>query len=760
MISHVIKRNGQTMPFEPAKLNGWGIWASHELKHVDWVGAVLHVVGTSPSVVSSKDLQNSLIDYCLTIPSWEYHRMAGRLYISLLYKQIYDDKIPTIRQVHKNLVQAELMDPAFYNSYSYEDYKALEKIIDHSADLAMAHYQIKQSMNKYSLMDRVDNVYYETPQFTLMRVAMRMCQNKGKGAKRIARIKRHYQAYIKANIPTPYLTNSGTKQSGFISCCLHVNDDNLGSLAAANHISYMMTATSAGIGSKSRTRAEGDKVRGGSISHAGRINYNRAEVAMINANMQNGRGGAETQYFDCIDMEALAIIPMKNPMTPLARQVRGLDYGFCFNKHFADYAARSAEYCLFSYKDHPELFDGLCDKDPNRYYALYDAAVAGKSRRVNINARELLHKVLGQSVEVGQMYTSNLTELNIHTPFKEAIQQSNLCAEIALVTKPYKSVVELYKNHYDEGDGEVATCAIGGISVGLIESEEDYANVAWVILDMIHTAITETTFPFPQVAFTSRQRMSAGVGISDLAHLMAKNNKNFYDQEGRDFIHQVSERHYWHLLNASLELSKEFGNAPWMHKTEWPNGWLPIDTYNKNVDELVTVPLQYDWESKRQEVIANGGHAFSVLVASMPAEQSSIRAGTTNGPYPVRDIDLKKTNDQDNFDYVVPESDLYREAYARNLSWDIDVERMIDGYAIMQKWHDQSISADLWYKVVGVKKIRSHDLCRGFFRMVKYGVPNRYYLNSYTGKGKALNEVNIVVGEVEPVQAECEGCKL
>lgn len=767
MINIVVKRDGTEQEFDPAKLNGWGIWASNNLgKHVDWIGAVLHVVSTSPEKVTTQELQETLIRYCLSKPSWAYHRMAGRLYISLLNKQIYNDQIPTIKNAFAKLVEAGMMTKEFFKSFSAKDYEELEKIIKHSRDLDVAHYQIKQALEKYSLKDRVDEIYYETPQFSMMRVAMRMCQNKGKGSKRIARIKRHYEAYSKdhVNVPTPYYTNSGTANSGFLSCCLHMNDDNLMSLATANHISYMMTASSAGIGGKSRTRAAGDKVRGGLIEHMGRINYNRAEVAMINANMQNGRGGSQSQFFDCIDIESLAIIPMKNPITPAAKQVRGLDYGFCYNEHFVEKAAKNLDYYLFSNKDHPELFDAIANPDLAAYTKMYEAAVAGPNRRVKVNARDFLMMVLEQSVEVGQMYTVDLSLMNGDgTPFLDPIFQSNLCLEIRLPTRPYKHIMELYKDHYDEGDGEVAVCAIAGVSVGKCETEEDYKEAAWVALDMIHTAIHETSYPFPQVAFTAKQRMNAGVGVVDLAHLMAKNNKNFDDLEGRNFIHKVMERHYYYLLEASIELAEEFGNAPWMHKTKWPKGWLPIDGYKKTIDEIVTEPYHYDWEAKRQILIERGGHAFSTLGANMPAESSSIKSGTTNGPYQVRDIDIKKRNDQDAFDYVVPESDLYMDSYKRNIVWDTDIEHIAMNYGIIQKFTDQTTSADIWYKVQGSDKINSHDLLRGFFALRKYGVPTRYYLNTLTGKGKSLNEATTIVPvkQEEPQQAaDCVGCKL
>lgn len=759
MIENVIKRNGDIQPFDAQKLNGWGIWASNELgEYVDWTEAVLEVVSTAKPTMTTEELQNSLIDYCLAKPSFAYNRMAGRLYIALLYKQIYDNKIPTVKEVFAKLNNVGIVTDEFFTSYTDEDYEKLNELIDHSYDLNYAHYQIKQSMEKYSMKDRVDNIYYETPQFSMLRVAMRSCMNKGKGQKRIDRIKRHYYSHRQdiTNVPTPYYTNSGTANNGYLSCCLHQSTDELGSLATGDHISYMMTAASAGIGSKIYTRASRDKVRGGLIEHQGRINYLRAQDAMINANMQNGRGGSETQFFDCVDMESLVIIPMKNPMTPVARQVRGLDYSFCFNQFFAKKAALNEDYYLFSFKDHPELFTEMTSKNPEDYEAIYQAAVDGKAKRIKIKARDLLKQALGQSVEVGQMYTLDLTATNIHTPFLEPISQSNLCLEICLVTKPYKHVTELYKDYYEEGDGEVAVCAIAGISVGKVsmndeEAEEQIKEAAWVALDMIHTAIHETDYPFPQVKFTATQRMSAGVGIIDLAHDLARRGLKYDTPEGLAYIHKVSERHYWHLLNASLELSQEFGNAPWMHKTAWPDGWLPIDTYNKNVDKLVKPEYRYDWEEMRRRIIANGGHAFSVLVANMPAESSSIKTGTTNGVYPIRGVDLKKGNDQLSYDYVVPDSD----SLDYQIVWDIDPVDMAKVYGVIQKFTDQTTSADIWYKIQGDAVLLSHDLLRVFFAFVEYGVKSRYYLNSLTGKDVDLSKVVNLLSSID-----CQGCKL
>lgn len=763
MIERIIKRNGEVEDFSPRKLNGWGEWASKTLgNYVDWSEVVLHVVSTLPQDVTSEQLQQALISHCLTKATWSYNRMAGRLYAALLYKKLYDDNIPTVKSLFSKLVKVGLMDVNFFEAFSDEDYTQLEGVIDHKRDLNYAHYQIEQSVKKYALKNRADNIDYETPQFSMLRVAMRMCMNKGTGAERIARIKRHYDQYSKdkVNVPTPYYTNSGTVKNGFQSCCLHHTNNTVGSLAASDHISYMMTVSSAGQGSKIYTQSIGSPVRGGSIVHQGKTPYYRAQVAMINANLQNGRGGAETQSYDVYDPEIETIQKFKNPMTPTARQVRGLDYAMCFNKFFAQKAANNEDYALFDFKDTEDLYKAMANSDTTVFEELYNNYIAlGKAVRF-VNAREVLYNALSESVETGRHYLSNLSEMNRHTPFKSLILLSNLCQEIALETKAYDSVEQLYK---EEESGEVAMCSLAGINVGRINNDEEYKEATWVALDMIHTGIKESDYVLPQIGFTAKKRMSAGVGIVDLAYAMAKRKLKYSSQEGRNFIHEIAETHYWYLLEASLKLSEEFGNAEWIDRTKWVDGWLPTDTYNKHIDEVISIENKRDWESMRKRIIENKGHAFSVLAAHMPAESSSIKSGATNSVYPVRDLDLSKSNDTNVVTYVVPESEKFGKFY--EIAWDIDVEDMAKVYGIIQKFTDQAISADMWYSAVGSDKISSDDLMRGFFSWVYYGVKTRYYVNTKTAKGIDLNSSEVVKSsedaDFQPESnSDCEGCQL
>ena len=123
---------------------------------------------------------------------------------------------------------------------------------------------------------------------------------------------------------------------------------------------------------------------------------------------------------------------------------------------------------------------------------------------------------------------------------------------------------------------------------------------------------------------------------------------------------------------------------------------------------------------------------------------------------------MNKTNDTNAIKYVVPESDKLGKYYQN--AYDISVEDMAKVYGIIQKWTDQAISADQWFKAQGSDKISSTELMKGWFSWVYYGVKTRYYVNTLTAKGVDLNVDEIVTdssSEWQPeANADCEECKM
>lgn len=818
MIKNIVKRDGRIEPYIPSKLNGWGRWAAANLgERVDWSSIVLQAVSAMPESVSTADLQEKLIQNCLDKGTWSYYLMAGRLYASHLHKIIHGPDIPTVSALHEKMIADGVM---VRMDYDESEYGEIQTLINHELDYDTPHFSLHYIRKKYSLQNRVTRQEYETQQFVYLRMAMALSENEPKARRLdlIRRFYTEFSAK-RISAPTPNYVNLGTSLRGFASCCLYVVDDNEASLAIGDHIAYRMTAASAGIGSHLITRSKGDPVRGGLIQHQGKLPYLASLGKAVHANMQAGRGGACTTYYSGFDPEAEIIAYLRNPRSTEDRKNRDLHYALVTNKLFAEKAARNEDAFSFNVRTAPELTRLFFGPDTAAFKREYERLEQDPTfKKETFRPRDLILTSLNEALETGVAYLANIDEMNRHTPFKEPIHSSNLCLEISEPNRPYQDMRDLYSDHEvgyitvelsdastrtfnfnerltlatpdsvlprvifagelqegdtllaDEGtsqivrvvechgEPEIALCSLGAIAYDAIDENDDdaYQEAMYLSLKMIDYCILNSHYVLPHVAVTAKARMNAGVGLMGVASHMARKGLRYDTEEGREELHRIAERHMYHAIRASLRISHERGIAPWMHKTHWPDGWLPIDTYNRNVDELGDFRNRYDWEALRGEIIQNGGIGHSCLVAYMPGESSSKALGTPNSIYPVRDTLLNKTDGSVTIRWAAPDSDKPDHHYQS--AWDISEVDMIKAYAVFQKFTDQGISADLWRRIKDDDKVSSRELLTHYFAMVKYGMKTRYYYNSNVASDKTLDNAGSIHGDIE--DTVCEGCTM
>lgn len=809
----IVKRDGRTEPYIPRKLNGWGKWAASEFgDKVDWSSIVINVMSAMPESVTTAELQEKLIQNCLDKGTWSYYLMAGRLYAPHLHKTIHGAAIPTIAELHARMVADGVMVTL---DYSAEDYAALETIIDHARDYATPHFALHYIRRKYSLQNRATGQEYETQQFVYMRMAMALAEQTPR-AERIDLVRRFYTAFSEKRIsaPTPNYVNLGTRLRGFASCCLYVSGDSEASLAVGDHIAYRMTASSAGIGSHLITRSKGDPVRGGLIEHMGKLPYYAALGKAVHANMQAGRGGACTTYYSGFDPEAEIIAHLRNPRSTEDRKNRDLHYALVTNRLFAEKAAKNESAFSFNVFTAPQLTRLFFSADGEGFRREYERLEADPDFvKETFSPRELLLTSLNEALETGVAYLANIEEMNRHTPFKEPIHSSNLCLEICEPNRPYEDMRDLYSDREvgwidvellgggrrrmnfnaalardgrrifageleagnqvtDEhgetfvvtriiethAEPEVALCSLGAIACDNIPEDDDaaYEEAMYLSLKMIDYCIEHSHYALPHVGVTAKARMNAGIGLMGVATVMARKNLRFDTQEGREELHRIAERHMYFAIKASLRLARERGTARWIHKTRWPDGWLPIDSYNRNVDALGDFHYRYDWEALRREIVATGGIGHSCLVAYMPGESSSKALGQPNSIYPVRDATLGKTDGNVTIRWAAPDSD--DTACSYQSAWDIDEIDMLKAYAVFQKFTDQGISADLWRRIQGDEKVGSKELLAQYFAMFRYGIKTRYYYNSNVASGLSVNDSSRM-SDADGA-GTCEGCTL
>lgn len=741
----IIKYDGSIEDFNPDKLNRWAAWAADRCPSISWSDVLLDTMRQLPEEITSRGLQETLIKVCLENNSWEHNMMAGRLYVGLFIRDIHQTKntYPTVRSLHQELRELGYMIDL---GYTDEEYEKIEKIIDHSKNLEKPYFALDYIIGKYGIKNRSSGRVYESPQFTYMRMAMHVAADEKDSKIKIQKVDKLYN-YLsdgKINAPTPNYTNLGTPHKGFASCNVMTTLDTAASLAAHDHIAYTMTYMSAGIGSHINSRAINEPIRGGSVLHLGKLPLYRALAANVSAMTQNSRGGSATTYYMAFDPEVMTILKLKNPLSTEDRRIRGIDYAIQTNELFAEKAAKNENIFTFNSWSAPDLYDAFYGPDPLKFREIYAKYEADENFVKNyVSAREIALTAMEEGFTTGRKYLHFPEEANRHTPFLDTIYSSNLCNEIELPTKGYKTTADLYR--MDHHDGEVALCSLAGICVDKIESDEEYEDAMYYALLMIDRTIHLSDYELPHVGYTAKRRLNAGVGIIGLAHYMAMNGFKYADQEGKNEIHKLSEKHMYYAIRGSLRLSKEYGIAPWMDKTKWPQGWMPIDTYNRNVDDVVTVENQMDWESLRKEVIENGGIRNSALIAHMPSESSSKAAGTTNGLYPVRDVVLIKKDKNIISDWCAPSSNTLNDNY--EIAWQLSWKHIIDLYAIVQKFTDQGISADVWHDVSGATTVGSAEMLREYFYTRKMGLKGRYYLHSRTTHGVSLESGETIVND-------------
>ena len=811
MLKTVIKRDGSQEPAQPAKLNGWSEWSAGEFgSYVDWVDIAMCTAKDLPEVCTSRDLMTALIKECLERDSYYHNRMAGRLYAATIHKDLYGvtlrkgkadkGKMPSVQEVHAKLQAVGYMREL---DYDLAEYAEVNSYIKHSRDFKYAHYQLHHIRYKYALRNRITGEELESPQFVFMRMAMALAETQPR-ERRMSDVKNMYELFSRnvINAPTPNYVNLGTHLNGYASCCLYTTHDTAHSLAVGDHIGYMMTVQSAGIGNNLQTRSIGDAVRGGLIKHQGKTPYYRSMQTAVSANVQNGRAGACTTYYSAFDPEVNTLVRLKNPRTPAAKQIRGMDYNQMSNLFFVEKVAKDEEVFLFNIKTAPDLHAAFYSSDTAKFKEIYDRYEKDPNfKKTYVRAREILLTEEIEAYETGRAYVSFMDEINRHTPYVDTIHSSNLCAEVVEPTEGYNDMQELYTagpvskvrfrdergeiheimavdpvwpvdRSYaisaaeikrgmvlalasDKSDGtkaqrytvseilllqkepEVALCSLGGIVITNVQNDAEYELAMYYTLLMVDKCIHMSDYTLPHIGYTAKNRMAAAVGIMDLAHHMARKKLKYSSPAGKEEIHRVAERHMYFAIRASLRLAKELGNCPWSHRTKWARGWLPIDTYNRNVDKIVQVPYQYDWETLRGEVVEQGGIRNSALVAFMPGESSSKASGTANGLYPVRELTMIKTDNNLTTYWCAPHSDKLGRHY--ELAWDISTADMIDCYGIVQKFTDQAISADLYRKITGSEKITSSEMIQNYIRMALVGMKTRYYTNTHTA-GAFLEE--------------------
>jgi ribonucleoside-diphosphate reductase alpha chain len=265
--------------------------------------------------------------------------------------------------------------------------------------------------------------------------------------------------------------------------------------------------------------------------------------------------------------------------------------------------------------------------------------------------------------------------------------------------------------------------------------------------------------------FTKRRR-SLGIGYIGLAHFLAKHGVKYEDPTSWKLVHDLSEAFQYYLIQATVNLAKEKGACEYAHRTKYGQGILPIDTYKRDVDEIVPNNLKYDWEGLREQV-KQYGVRNSTLSAQMPSESSSVVSNATNGIEPPRGYLSVKKSKKGPLKQIVPQYQTLKNNYT--LLWDMPSNAgYINIVAVMQKFFDQAISGNWSYNPENYanNEVPVSVMAQDMLTCFKMGHKTAYYQNTYDIKTDEVVEEpkedlqSLLDDIMSSDEDDCESCKI
>lgn len=765
----VQKRDGKKEPLNIEKLHKVVFWATQGITGVSASEVEIKSHLQFYNGIPTSSIQETLIKSAADLISEDtpnYQYVAGRLICYHLRKQVYGDFTPCsiLELVTKNVARG-FYDAQLLEDYTSGEWEKINSFIRHDRDEQLTYAAMEQFRGKYLVQNRVTKEIYETPQVAYVLIAATLF-SKYPAETRLTYVKDYYDAISthQISLPTPVMAGVRTPQRQFSSCVLIETDDSLDSINATTSSIVKYVSQKAGIGiGGGRIRALGSPIRNGDAYHTGVVPFYKMFQAATRSCSQGGvRNGAATMYYPIWHLEVEDLLVLKNNKGTEDNRVRHMDYGVQFNKLMYERLLSGGDITLFSPHDAPEMYEAFFNNQ-DRFRELYETAERNtKLRKKKVKAIDLFTAFMQERKDTGRVYLQNVDHANTHSSFKQdlaPVKMSNLCCEITLPTKPLNDVKDT--------DGEIALCTLSAINWGVFKEPQDMEKACTLAVRGLDALLSYQSYPIIAAQLATEARRPLGVGIINFAYWLAKHDLSYSNSAALAKVDEWAQYWSYYLIKASSDLAQEFGACPKSNETKYHDGVLPVDTYKREVNELLEHKDCVDWEGLRSQ-LKRTGIRNSTLMALMPAETSAQISNSTNGVEPPRSYVSVKQSKDGVLKQVVPEYRRLKNKY--ELLWD---QKSPEGYlnimAILQKYIDQGISVNTSYnpQFFEDEKIPMSEMLKHVITFYKYGGKQLYYFNTYDGQGEIdvdrLGQKTLLTESVETSvadDADCDSCKI
>lgn len=687
--------------------------------------------------IKTRDIQETIIKAAgdlITEETPNYQYVAGRLANYQLRKDVYGqyNPIPLYDHVCK-VIREGFYTKDLLSWYSKDEFEQMESFVDHAKDETMAYAAIEQFRSKYLVKNRVTGKIYETPQYAYVLIAATLFHSYP-NTTRMKYVKDYYDMLSDNWIspPTPVLADVRTNQRQFSSCVLIDTDDSLDSITEANRSIVKYVSQRAGIGlNVGRIRSKGSPIRNGDTYHTGIVQFLKYFYAAVSSvNQGSIRKGSATFNYPIFHKEFEDLIVLKNNKGIDENRIRHVDYCVQLNRLFYERLLTGGNITFFCPNDVPEVYQYFFS-DYDRFVKEYTKAENDSTiKKTVISAIEVFTQIIQERKDTGRIYIMNVDNCNIHSAFLEKqypVKMTNLCVEITQYTEP----VSL------KDEGLIALCTLSAINIGKINNPDQFAKPCDLAVRALDALLSYQNYPMKQAENHTKQWRPLGIGITNLAYWLAKNGLTYAeDSDTLAKIDEYMEAFAYYCTKTSIDLAREYQPCENSQGTKYHNGIFPIDTYNKNVDELVKRKPTYDWDLLRNAAKEHGIRN-ATLLAQMPCESASVTINSTNGIEPIRSLITYKQSKEAILAQVAPEMLKLKHKYDK--LWELSsCKGYLQIVAVMQKWMDQSISANTFYNPTHYEnnEIPMSVLLSDIVSHFRYGGKTLYYSQVYDGQGE------------------------
>ena len=674
----------------------------------------------------------------------DYSIFAGRLLVTEMRKEVYGQfhPIPFIDYIKSN-VASGLYDETILELYSEEEIDMLESVMDYNNDFARPYSSIVQLDSKYLIKDAKTDKRLEMIQETFMLISMTIFALEDNCIELVIKM---YNALKddKISLPTPIISGVRTQLKMFSSCCLLRMGDTTESILASEYALSLMTANRAGIGvDMAPVRGIMAPVKNNTVKHTGALPLLKSIEAASKQFTQNSlRSGATVVNYPVFNWEIMDVLEYKNNQGSNTNRARFIDYTIGLPDLFLKRVLAKGDWTLFSSEDVPLLLSTY--GSPELFEPVYEEYEKDENiRKKVLPAVEIFNKLVKERVGTGRIYIHFIDNVNRQGMFDEQVTQTNLCSEIFLPTKDVKfeglkQTKDLGTENYDLDNGMVALCILGCVNFGKLDTIEELDDLTDIMVRFLDNLIDVQEYPMDATEWPTKGYRFLGIGISDFAHFLAKNEATLGTTKALKLSHQWAERFQFGLIKSSINLAKEKGACHYSDKSLYSQGIMPVDTYNANVDQIYPNDLLCDWELLRHNA-KKYGIRNTTLSAIPPTASSSLVSNSTQGIDPIQTV--TDTFESANFTVKSLIPDFEKEAYYMK-AWDMPGNTSAEYLklmAVLQKFIDQGMSSNQWYDLTKLpnKILDSNRVKKDILTAWKYGLKSLYYIRTKDKENKS-----------------------